>query len=93
MGMLFDVSHLTIGFEDKGQMNKVVNDLSFSMDEGEILGVVGESGSGKSMTALAAMGLLSPQAHILDGTIMFDGKICWLSVKKSAAPYPEKICL
>ena len=86
MGMLFDVSHLTIGFEDKGQMNKVVNDLSFSMDEGEILGVVGESGSGKSMTALAAMGLLSPQAHILDGTIMFDGKdMLALSEKERSA--------
>lgn len=86
MGMLFDVSHLTIGFEDKGQMNKVVNDLSFSMDEGEILGVVGESGSGKSMTALAAMGLLSPQAHILDGTIRFDGKdMLALSEKERSA--------
>ena len=57
MDTLFDVSHLTIGFEDNGEMHKVVDDISFSIAQGEILGVVGESGSGKSMTALAAMGL------------------------------------
>ena len=74
MGTLFNVSHLSIGFAENGRMNKVVDDLSFSMDEGEILGVVGESGSGKSMTALAAMGLLKPDAHILSGQIYFDGK-------------------
>ena len=55
MDTLFDVSHLTIGFEDNGEMHKVVDDISFSIAQGEILGVVGESGSGKSMTALAFM--------------------------------------
>lgn len=74
METLFDVNHLTIGFEENSGMHKVVDDLSFSMDYGEILGVVGESGSGKSMTALAAMGLLSPEASILSGNITFDGK-------------------
>ena len=59
MGALFEVSHLSIGFPENGKMNKVVDDLSFLVNDGEILGVVGESGSGKSMTALAAMGLLS----------------------------------
>ena len=74
MSALFDVSHLTIAFPENGQLNKVVDDLSFSMESGEILGVVGESGSGKSMTALTAMGLLKPDARILDGRICFDGK-------------------
>ena len=46
MEALFDVSHLTIGFEENGKINKVVNDISFSIAPGEILGVVGESGSG-----------------------------------------------
>ncbi len=74
MEALFDVSHLTIGFEENGKMNKVVDDISFSIAPGEILGVVGESGSGKSMTALAAMGLLLPQARVLNGTVSFEGR-------------------
>ncbi|MCD7807672.1 MAG: ABC transporter ATP-binding protein [Lachnospiraceae bacterium] len=79
MNSLFDIEHLSIAFpeEEKGSRNltlhTVVNDISFSMEEGEILGIVGESGSGKSMTALAAMGLLSKDARILNGTIRFDG--------------------
>ena len=74
MGALFEVSHLSIGFPENGKMNKVVDDLSFLVNDGEILGVVGESGSGKSMTALAAMGLLSKEASVLSGKMTFDGK-------------------
>lgn len=74
MGNLFEVEHLSIGFPENGQMNKVVDDISFTMDQGEILGVVGESGSGKSMTALAAMGLLAADARVLGGHIRLDGK-------------------
>ncbi len=74
MGTLFEVSHLSIGFPEHGKMNKVVDDLSFLVNDGEILGVVGESGSGKSMTALAAMGLLSKEASVLSGKMTFDGK-------------------
>ena len=76
---LFEVKHLSIAFpeEVKGSrdltLHTVVDDISFSLDKGEILGIVGESGSGKSMTALAAMGLLSKDARILDGSIRFDG--------------------
>lgn len=74
MGALFEVDHLTIGFPENGQINKVVDDISFSIGAGEILGVVGESGSGKSMTALAAMGLLSSDAQIMGGHIRLDGR-------------------
>ncbi len=76
---LFKVNHLSIAFpeEVKGSrdltLHTVVDDISFSIKEGEILGIVGESGSGKSMTALAAMGLLSKDAQILGGDIRFDG--------------------
>lgn len=76
---LFEVNHLSIAFpeEVKGSraltLHTVVDDISFSLEEGEILGIVGESGSGKSMTALAAMGLLSKDAQILGGDIRFDG--------------------
>lgn len=74
MGALFEVDHLTIGFPENGQINKVVDDISFEIGKGEILGVVGESGSGKSMTALAAMGLLSSDAQMMGGHIRLDGR-------------------
>jgi oligopeptide/dipeptide ABC transporter ATP-binding protein len=49
---------------------QAVRDLTFSIGPGEVLGLVGESGSGKSVTSLAIMGLLPPQAHI-SGEIVF----------------------
>jgi oligopeptide/dipeptide ABC transporter ATP-binding protein len=52
-----------------------VENISFSLEKGEILGIVGESGSGKSVTALAIMGLLPrPPARILGGSITFEGQ-------------------
>ena len=51
---------------------RVVSDLSFSVDAGEVLAVVGESGSGKSITTLGALGLLSPGAMVVGGTVRFD---------------------
>lgn len=74
METLFKADHLSIGFPEKDGMHTVVSDVSFTIGKGEILGVVGESGSGKSMTALAAMGLLSKSARVLGGGITFDGK-------------------
>jgi oligopeptide/dipeptide ABC transporter ATP-binding protein len=51
---------------------RVLEDVSFDIAEGEVLGVVGESGSGKSMTALAMMGLLPPGGRIDAGSIVFE---------------------
>jgi peptide/nickel transport system ATP-binding protein len=51
----------------------VVDDVSFTVSRGESVGLVGESGSGKSQTALAVLGLLSPQAR-LSGSIRFEGQ-------------------
>jgi len=52
---------------------KVVNNVSFSLEPKEILGIVGESGSGKTMTALSVMRLLPPTAEV-SGSILFEGK-------------------
>ena len=53
---------------------KAVKDVSFTVEEGEILGIVGESGSGKSTLIKAAMGLLGPAGLVTRGDIWYKGK-------------------
>ena len=52
---------------------KAVDDVSFSLARGEVLGLVGESGSGKSLTGLAIMGLIDPPGRLIAGRIVFNG--------------------
>ena len=52
---------------------KALNGVSFSMEEGEVLGIVGESGSGKSVTAYSIMGLTAYPGKLIGGTIRFNG--------------------
>jgi oligopeptide/dipeptide ABC transporter ATP-binding protein len=62
---LLDVRHLTVEFPTRGaQTSPAVRDLSLTIGPGEVLGLVGESGSGKSVTSLALMRLLPPQARV-----------------------------
>ncbi len=64
----------TTFFTDNGQI-PAVDDIDFSVQEGEILGIVGESGSGKSVTSLSIMGLIpSPPGKITGGEILLDNK-------------------
>ncbi len=71
MAPLLTVRNLTIDFPAGNAWNSAVRDLSFCIDSGETLGLVGESGSGKSLTSLAILRLLPPQAR-LSGDIAFD---------------------
>ena len=66
------VNHLSIHFVDREVSQEVVKDISFSMEDGEILGIVGESGSGKTMTALTIAGLLKQNAILDQGEILLD---------------------
>ena len=52
---------------------KALNGVSFSMEQGEVLGIVGESGSGKSVTAYSIMGLTAYPGKLIGGTIRFNG--------------------
>ncbi len=74
MNALLEVSGLRVEFPGRAgsSASVAVRDLSFSIAPGEVLALVGESGSGKSITSLAIMGLLPPQARA-SGTILFDG--------------------
>ena len=61
-------------FPTKAGLVKAVNDVSFHIDEGELLGLVGESGCGKSITALSVMRLIAPPGKIAAGSIKFKGE-------------------
>jgi peptide/nickel transport system ATP-binding protein len=73
-GDLLSVEHLTTAFEMDGRLVPAVNEVSFSIDRGETLGLVGESGSGKSLTAFSILGLVPAPGRITGGTIRFDGR-------------------
>lgn len=72
---VLDVRDLKTVFQTRGGEVHAVNDVSFSLKPGELLGVVGESGSGKSVTMMSLLGLLpSPPADVRDGQVNFDGQ-------------------
>lgn len=71
---LLELNHVTVRFPTAaGEWLTSVRDVSFSISAGETLGLVGESGSGKSVTSLAIVRLLAPQARI-EGNIRLDGQ-------------------
>ncbi len=72
---LLQVSNLSVTFNSHEGRAIAVNDLNFTLREGESLGIVGESGSGKSVTSLAVMGLIpNPPGEITDGEILFNNQ-------------------
>ena len=72
---VLDVQGLKTVFLTRGGEVHAVNDVSFDLAPGELLGVVGESGSGKSVTMMSLIGLLpSPPADVRGGRVMFQGE-------------------
>jgi peptide/nickel transport system ATP-binding protein len=66
------VKNVTIMLRDGKQTRSIAEDISFSLETGQSLGIVGESGSGKTITSLALMKLLPPEMFIASGEILFD---------------------
>ena len=71
---LLEVSHLRVEFPTRFGTLVALDDVSFEIAPGEILGVVGESGAGKSLTGAAIIGLLDPPGRIAAGEVRFDGR-------------------
>jgi peptide/nickel transport system ATP-binding protein len=73
MATILEVKNLHTQFKTEAGLVKAVDDVSFHIDENEIVGVVGESGCGKSVTQLSVMRLINPPGEITAGQIIFEG--------------------
>ena len=71
---LLEVRHLRVEFPTRRGTLLALDDVSFDIAPGEILGVVGESGAGKSLTGAAIIGLLEPPGRVAGGEILLDGQ-------------------
>ncbi len=80
---MFSIKNLVVEFDN----NTAVNNISFDINEGEIVAIVGESGSGKSVTALSIAGLLNEEAKIKNGSIEYNGKDLLKLTKKEMRTY------
>lgn len=80
---LLNIEHERLSFFTPAGEVKALNDVSFAMKEGDVLGIVGESGSGKSVTSYSIMGLVAHPGRLIGGSITFNGhKINELSEKE-----------
>ncbi len=71
---LLEVRHLRVEFPTRRGTLLALDDISFTIAPGEVLGVVGESGAGKSLTGAAIIGLLEPPGRIAGGEILLEGR-------------------
>ncbi|ANH07903.1 ABC transporter ATP-binding protein [Shinella sp. HZN7] len=73
-GPILAVSNLSVDLEREGRSRRVVDDVSFALAPGEVLGLVGEAGSGKSVLARALVRAVSTPLEIAAGKVVFEGK-------------------
>ncbi len=71
---IIEVRDLKTHFFTKRGVIRAVDGVSYSLKQGEILGVVGESGSGKSVTAFSIMDLVDPPGRIVSGSVIYKGR-------------------
>ncbi|MBK5253217.1 MAG: ABC transporter ATP-binding protein [Peptostreptococcaceae bacterium] len=70
---ILEVKNLKVSFFTPAGEVKAVNDISYELKSGEVMGIVGESGSGKSVEAYSIIGLLSSPGKVVGGEVIFDG--------------------
>jgi ABC-type glutathione transport system ATPase component len=68
---LLEVNNLEVKFSSPKGLINAVNNISFFLNKGEVLGIVGESGSGKTVSALSLLNLLPVNGRITNGEILF----------------------
>src|SRR5439155_20610560 len=73
LARLLEVTDLSTHFQTEEGLVRAVDRVSFSVDEGETLGLVGESGCGKSVAALSLVRLVPPPSRIVSGRIVYKG--------------------
>ena len=71
---LLQVKNLVVEFPHRRGTLRALDDISFDIAPGEILGVVGESGAGKSLTGASIIGLLEPPGRVASGQILLEGE-------------------
>ena len=71
---LLEVRNLSVSFRTQDGTVHAVDNVSFTVNRGEVLGIVGESGSGKSVTAMTLMRLILDQNAVFSGEVLFDGR-------------------
>ena len=71
---VLSVRDLAVTFAIREGLVTAVDNVSFDLRRGEVLGLVGESGSGKSVTGLAILGLIDPPGRVAGGSIRLDGE-------------------
>ncbi|KHC92237.1 oligopeptide/dipeptide ABC transporter ATPase, partial [Thermotoga sp. TBGT1765] len=74
MATLLEVKNLSTWFYMEEGVVKAVNDVNFSLNSNEVLGIVGETGSGKSVTVKSIMRLIKPPGKIVSGEIIYKGQ-------------------
>src|SRR5450830_1660463 len=74
MTATLQVENLQTHFFSRGSVARAVDDVSFSVEPGQVMGLVGESGSGKSMTGYSIMGLIDERGKVVGGGILLNGE-------------------
>lgn len=83
---LLNVDKLSVHFGDESAPFRAVDRISYSVKQGEVVGIVGESGSGKSVSSLAIMGLIDYPGRVMAEKLSLTARICSVSQKRAPQP-------